>query len=384
MLLTRQYLSKEGEEHIKTFKYQGDDPSYMYKYYNSPIAEFVLKHFIPRWLAPNVITVIGFCFTLTIHFLFFYYTGGEMKADYYPPWLFIAAIVSLFLYTLFDNLDGKQARRTGTSTVLGATMDHALDCLNAGVIGITLISSINMQNTKGYYSMAICGFMPFFTAAWEEYHVGGMFMPVINGPNEGVLAIQIFHFLSYLYGHQWWHVETFFGLQRAEFFILWSIFQAQLISVQNMIRVATLKSTMSIFKRFRQLTMLAFFILCLILIQLCSPTDIAVRKGRWIIYFFLFGWAKCVTLIHVWYGANQPLNLVRPSVVIPYAVFTANSVLGYFLGACPVDEDTLLYIGVVVMFLVYAHFAASIARHLADILGVKIFSITDTPKDKKN
>lgn len=379
-LLTRKYISKEGEKNLKTFNYAGDDPSYLYKYVNSPLAQFIVDHFTPRWLAPNVITFMGFSFTLIMHIICFYYAQGEMQAEYYPRWMHLCCALAIWFYSICDNMDGKQARRTKSGSVLGATVDHGVDAINAGIIGITLISSINMQNTKAYYAMAVVAFMPIFTAAWEEYHVGGMFMPVINGPNEGLLALESLHLITFFCGIDWWHQDVGYGLVRADLFMFYTIFQGQFTSAQNIIRVINCKNGGPILKRFKRLGMLVFIMACVILVQVCSPTNIAVRKARWVIYFFHFGWAKCVTLIHVWYGSGQELELFRKSVVIPFAIFTLNCVLGFFLGAAPIDEDILLYIGVATTFSVYLHFALSVIRHFADFLGIKVFSITPAAK----
>ena len=38
--------------------------------------------------------------------------------------------MGLFMYQTMDNIDGKQARRTGTSSGLGELFDHGIDSLN--------------------------------------------------------------------------------------------------------------------------------------------------------------------------------------------------------------------------------------------------------------
>lgn len=376
MRYTKQYITPEGIEHMRTFQYDGSDPSYLYKYFHSPLANFLVKYVVPSWVAPNVLTLTGFLFTLSAHAIFFYYSGGEMSSDYYPRWAHLYAAVSIFLYSVFDNLDGKQARKTNSSSILGATFDHGVDAINAGIIGITIISGISMQNVKGYYAMAVVVLMPLFTAAWEEYHMKGMFMPIINGPNEGLCAIELGHLLAFFWGEEFWEASAFWGLSRADLLMYWCIFQGQLTSAQNIYRVTfECKSHRSLLERYRGLGVLVFILGCVILVQVCSPTNIAIRKGRWIMYFFLLGWAKVNTLIHLWYATGQELYLFKKSVVIPFAIFTANSVAGYFLGAAPVDEDLLLYTGIPIMLAMYLYFATSIVKHLAEILNIYVFTL---------
>ena len=41
-----------------------------------------------------------------------------------PAWVSLFAAGSLFFYQTLDNVDGKQARRTGSSSPLGLLFDH--------------------------------------------------------------------------------------------------------------------------------------------------------------------------------------------------------------------------------------------------------------------
>ena len=41
-----------------------------------------------------------------------------------PSWVYLLAAVCVFLYQTLDAIDGKQARRTGTSSPLGQLFDH--------------------------------------------------------------------------------------------------------------------------------------------------------------------------------------------------------------------------------------------------------------------
>ncbi|XP_020393240.1 choline/ethanolaminephosphotransferase 2 [Zea mays] len=71
---------------------------------------------------PNMITLTGFMFLLTSAFLGFLYSP---HLDTTPPrWVHLAHGLLLFLYQTFDAVDGKQARRTNSSSPLGELFDH--------------------------------------------------------------------------------------------------------------------------------------------------------------------------------------------------------------------------------------------------------------------
>lgn len=49
-----------------------------------------------------------------------------------PRWACFLCAFGLFIYQSLDAIDGKQARRTGTSSPLGELFDHGCDSLSTG------------------------------------------------------------------------------------------------------------------------------------------------------------------------------------------------------------------------------------------------------------
>ncbi|OMJ27832.1 Choline/ethanolaminephosphotransferase 1 [Smittium culicis] len=47
-----------------------------------------------------------------------------------PSWVYFCFGLGMWLYSTFDNVDGKQARRTNSSSPLGELFDHGCDALN--------------------------------------------------------------------------------------------------------------------------------------------------------------------------------------------------------------------------------------------------------------
>jgi phosphatidylglycerophosphate synthase len=89
-----------------------------------------LVQFYPLWLAPNLITLIGLIVNLiTVLILSHYcYTATEIA----PWWAYVQAALGLIAYQTLDATDGKQARRTGTSSPLGELFDHGCDSMTQG------------------------------------------------------------------------------------------------------------------------------------------------------------------------------------------------------------------------------------------------------------
>lgn len=76
MIITnyRCYISQEGEKGLKQFKYKGGSDSILYQYLWGPLAEWLVNNVIPVWMAPNVITLIGFAFIIVSSLTLTYYS----------------------------------------------------------------------------------------------------------------------------------------------------------------------------------------------------------------------------------------------------------------------------------------------------------------------
>ena len=83
---------------------------------------------LPMWVAPNLVTFIGWLIFLSSSLAFFYYSFSFQGAI--PSWCFFYAAISLFTYQTLDAIDGKQARRTNSSSVLGQLFDHGCDAFS--------------------------------------------------------------------------------------------------------------------------------------------------------------------------------------------------------------------------------------------------------------
>lgn len=84
---------------------------------------------------PNLITLIGFCFASVPFVILFAHCGSSFSNDKdhpIPSWFFLMQALFYFMYRMFDEMDGKQARRTGNSSPLGLLFDHGCDAFSMG------------------------------------------------------------------------------------------------------------------------------------------------------------------------------------------------------------------------------------------------------------
>ena len=121
-----------------------------------------------------------------------------------PQWLYYSFAFSLFAYQTMDNVDGKQARRTGTSSGLGELFDHGIDSLNCTLASLLETAAMGLGTSPSGVFTALCPCLPMFFSTWETYHTHTLYLGVINGPTEGLLIASAIMVLSGIYGPEIW------------------------------------------------------------------------------------------------------------------------------------------------------------------------------------
>ncbi|GEM12725.1 ethanolaminephosphotransferase [Rhodotorula toruloides] len=146
----RHYLDLHHLRRLDEYAYSAVD--------KSPMSQYIMRYwwtwtasFAPPWLAPNAITVIGFC-AILLNTATVAVVAGDLRGSE-SGWVWASCAAGLFFYQTMDStlqlplagfaaicrlvddpghidIDGKQARRTGTSSPMGELFDHGLDTLN--------------------------------------------------------------------------------------------------------------------------------------------------------------------------------------------------------------------------------------------------------------
>lgn len=205
------YISSEEATSLQNFKYNGKDLSLIYKYILSPLAEFIVT-LIPRWIAPNIITMFGMTWMIISYMLLYYYCpnfneGLESEGNNVPRFIFLFNGMAMLIYQTLDNMDGKQARRTGSSSALGLLFDHGLDAFNSMFGSANWLCAMGVKTTE-FWQCGVILFCPmgaFYLATWEEYHTHQLILPIINGPTEGLLMGAMLSITTFMYGVSTWH-----------------------------------------------------------------------------------------------------------------------------------------------------------------------------------
>src|SRR5262245_35080362 len=130
LMTSYRYISNDGMNALRNYRYKGQDLSYIYRYILTPMNKLLVE-LLPMWLAPNLITFSGLCLTMFTHILCVLYSPSMDTP--LPAWLNVWVGITLLLYQTIDNIDGHQARRTSSGSPLGLLFDHGVDSLNVTI-----------------------------------------------------------------------------------------------------------------------------------------------------------------------------------------------------------------------------------------------------------
>jgi ethanolaminephosphotransferase len=168
-------LTQDGIAQIAHHKYQGGDYTHLDNIMN-PFWNFCTERIIPLSMAPNMVTTLGGLACLASYVATWYYlpqfeepSGPDSEV---PLGLLLFNGFAILFYHTADCCDGKQARRTGTSSPLGQLFDHGLDCF-ATLTHLSVCQSILLMGpTRDYLWTQVGLQMAFFATQWEEYYTG--------------------------------------------------------------------------------------------------------------------------------------------------------------------------------------------------------------------
>lgn len=383
------YIGGHGIKALNNYKYSGVDHSYVAKYVLQPFwAKFVT--FFPLWMPPNMITLMGFMFLSLSAVLGYIYSPHLDTAP--PRWVNFAHGLLLFLYQTFDAVDGKQARRTNSSSPLGELFDHGCDALACALEALAFASTA-MCGRNAFWFWVISA-VPFYFATWEHYFTNTLILPAVNGPTEGLMLIYVAHIFTSIVGSEWWAqdfgksipllswVPVINGIRTSGvvllFMILFAVIPTLTSNVQNVYKVVQSRKG-SMLKALAMLIPFCVLLGVVILWDLMSPSNLMgnyphmVVMGTGLAFGFLVG---RMILSHL---CDEPKGLKTSMCVslfyLPLAI--ANTLTARLNDGIPwIDEKWVLLGFCVYTAALYMHFATSVIHEITSALGIYCFRIT--------
>ncbi|QDZ26020.1 CDP-alcohol phosphatidyltransferase [Chloropicon primus] len=378
------YITAEGRKKLPKYQYKGTDRSIFYKHISSPACD-VLCTYIPKWVAPNLITLIGLLVMLGAHCVVVSY-APDLKGEI-PSWVCVLQAMACLVYQTLDNLDGKQARRTGTSSPLGLLFDHGIDALVVTVGGLSLSAVFQFGETWKTLCFWIAGATGFYMASWEEYYTNEFDLPPINGPSEGILIFTALELLTAWKGVGIWNKDSLIpGVQNNSIFVYGLLLGSWATVLGNVTKVfkspyrrkvmkVSFARALSKILPFVALNSLAFLWLSL------SKKNIMELHPRLVVWTLGLAFAKLVMLLIVAHMCDEEYHPWRRSIIPIFfmAAHVCYSMLQKNYDG--LDEKLIIEELFVVSVLAYSHMAYSLVNDCCKILDINCFTIKKQSKD---
>uniref|UniRef100_A0A1Q3G2T6 diacylglycerol cholinephosphotransferase n=1 Tax=Culex tarsalis TaxID=7177 RepID=A0A1Q3G2T6_CULTA len=157
---------------------------------------------VPLWLAPNLITIVGLAVNiLTTLILIYFSPNGRLEP---PRWASALCALGLFVYQSLDAIDGKQARRTNSSTPLGELFDHGCDSISTVFVALSACISVQLGfYPRWMFFQCFCAMTLFYCAHWQTYVSGTLRFGRIDVTEAQCTIIGI-HLISAVFGPEIW------------------------------------------------------------------------------------------------------------------------------------------------------------------------------------
>ncbi|XP_062132971.1 cholinephosphotransferase 1 isoform X2 [Drosophila sulfurigaster albostrigata] len=201
-ILSPQQLRKLSEHKYSCFSASLLDPL-LQPWWNWLVAQ------TPLWLAPNLITIVGLILNIVTTLILICYSPNGVEPP--PRWTCFLCALGLFIYQSLDSIDGKQARRTNTSSPLGELFDHGCDSISTIFVALSACISCQLGHYPNWlFFQCFCAIALFYCAHWQTYVSGTMRFGRID-VTEAQFSIIAIHLVSAALGPEIWLTKVGIG-----------------------------------------------------------------------------------------------------------------------------------------------------------------------------
>jgi len=301
----------------------------------------------------------------------------------------------LVLYQTLDNLDGRQARRTESSSPLGLLFDHGVDAVNSSLACLMTSAVYELGPTWKVLATYGATYWVFVFATWEEYYTGKLTLGVVNGPTDGVLLASVFCLMSAYYPGLWaMRIRDVFpnasliqqypwlGEEQMHLIIIvvaWCgviptlIWNGKAIAGKG-------KSVASAI-----VTIVPFIVEAILALVwvFYSPTNIYAKHTRLFLWSVGFLFCNMICKLMLAHLTNQPYKIMR-LVLLPLALAVLLTVaMPLQTGSPPVlSEESALYVSCLFHVGFWLHLVCGVINELTTVLQIRCFRIPLIKKEK--
>ncbi|EGD79179.1 hypothetical protein PTSG_09909 [Salpingoeca rosetta] len=202
----RRILLESQIDRLKKHQYKSKGQSILDPYMN--VFWKWLVEQVPMWVAPNLLTWVGLMVNVITTALVVFYNPSMEEGVQVPSWVYVLCALGIFFYQSLDNIDGKQARRTGSATPLGELFDHGCDSVSTSVVVVGVLTALQVGSSLLGFLTAAQAICLFYFAHWECYVKGRVHFNTVD-VTEAQWTIIMVHLLTAIFGEGIWGAEVF-------------------------------------------------------------------------------------------------------------------------------------------------------------------------------
>ncbi|MFH4979343.1 hypothetical protein AB6A40_006052 [Gnathostoma spinigerum] len=327
--------------------------------------------FCPMWLAPNLITLVGLIINVVTVLVFTVLSNSAH--DEVSSWVYLQAALGLFLYQTLDAMDGRQARRSHSSSPLGELFDHGCDSVTQVLVTLNVCCSMRLGNDR--YSVLLVSVLAvviFYTAHWSTYCTGQLRFSKFD-VTEAQMCIIFSLLLTALFGANMWLVRIF-GMQLryitlllCSFICLWQLAKYMVVIFSEGIgkNGSTVADTSVLFPLFPLLAVIVPFFM------VYSKSQSGIYDQHIAMFVLCLGAvaAKAANRLIIAHMSRSELNLWDWIYLAPIGMML-NQYYDFYI-----DEYKLLVVATIYAYASLLLFSAMICRQFCAHLNIYCFTL---------
>lgn len=358
---------------LKEHKYNAHGSSIMEKFLQ-PFWKYVVE-LMPLWVAPNLITITGLAVNVATSLLVMYFC--PRASDLINPILLVLCCIGLLVYQTLDAIDGKQARRTGSSSPLGELFDHGCDAVSIIFVSIAVACTINLGHHPDYmFFFFFHNAFLFYLAHWQTYVTGILLFGRIDVTEAQLLGCAVF-LSTAIYGGDLWRYEVNFlwNLTIAQLCVLFTAIGGVYYDIRALSRifaggVGKNKSSVSGTSVLSPAIPIGIVLACAFYVYKHSHSNIFQEEPCLTTLMYGTAIAKLTCKLVIATMTKHPLDMVDSCMLGPAVL----SCINYF--SVPLDERSVLHGALVFELFNLFIFCTKVCLEISTYLGIHVFHIT--------
>lgn len=387
------YLTQSQIARLKEHKYSSTGRSLLEAIFQ-PFWNWVVT-LMPLWVAPNLITIVGLIINIITSAAVVGYSPLANSHDV-PPHIFILCAAGLFIYQTLDAIDGKQARRTGTSSPLGELFDHGCDAVSTVCVTMSVACALSLgthPNYLFYFYIHTTGL--FYLAHWQTYCYGSLVFNKFDVTETQVGAMVISLVAGFI-GPQFFLTEIKllpYNLNIAKAFIYCSALGGIVyayIAMQRILHGGVGKNgtTVAYTSVLSPTVPIGILYACAFYVFKHSSEDLFYKQPSLFMLAFGACTAKLTCNLIVASMSKSPLEMVDacmlgPCMLVFKIYFDVDGVMSMFGMNLP--ENTELYMLYLIVFfnlVQFVRYSSGICGEISRDFNINVFSIPYSPEKK--